>query len=179
MEGRGGSSQVEVVVDACFAINFLAIDRTDLLAELEPYRFHVPSEVEREIEREVQRRRLQRAFREGTLNRLEITDQEEIARSVELRSVFGAGESMAVAVAESRGWVVATDEKRKLRHLILDALGEDFLLNTEGVLVEAINQGLLTVPQGEGVRGELSNNGYLIKATIAQLRRRRRGRYVP
>lgn len=55
---------------------------------------------------------------DGTLTELEITDPAEVALYDELRRFLGDGEAACLAVAATRRWVIAADEKRRLRREI-------------------------------------------------------------
>jgi len=159
---RTPDGRILVVADTSFLVNFLALNRMDLLRGLRAYAFHVPNHVVAEVEYENQRERLKTAIREGTLTGLEITDPAEIALYAELRQFLGDGESACLAVAATRRWVIATDEKRRLRREIFGRLGEEYLLNTPGAIVAALRAGILTVPEAEAIREELAQRRFVM-----------------
>jgi predicted nucleic acid-binding protein len=74
-----------VVADTSFLVNFLAINRMDILAGLRAYAFRVPNHVVIEVEYEDQKERLHAALAGGLLSEIEITDLSEIALYAELR----------------------------------------------------------------------------------------------
>jgi len=141
-------------------VNFLAIDRTDILAGLRQYALQIPNHVVREIDREDQSARLRVALTRGDFGEFEITDLTEIALYAEFRRFLGDGESACLAVAASRRWMIATDEKRRLRREILDRLGEAYLLNTPGAILETIRAGIITVAEAEEVRHLLAQHRF-------------------
>jgi len=52
-------------------------------------------------------------------------------------------------MAESRGWMVASDERRAFRRTAIDGLGEQRLLTTPELIVRAIRAGLATVAEAD------------------------------
>lgn len=57
-------------MDSSFLINFLALDRMDILGRLPHFRFHVVNHVSAEIRYEDQRRRLQTAIETGIVTEI-------------------------------------------------------------------------------------------------------------
>ena len=55
-----------MVADSSFLINFLVLDRMDILGRLPQFRFHVVNHVSAEIRYEDQSRRLRAAIENGT-----------------------------------------------------------------------------------------------------------------
>ena len=91
-----------VVVDTCVLINFLHLDRLDLLGLLPDLTFVYPQEVEAEILRLDQKARLSSAVLQGHLH-VEISDDpQEMALGVELRRTFDRGESICLAIQQNR-----------------------------------------------------------------------------
>lgn len=91
-----------VAADACFLINFLVVDRMDLLGALRSrYRFHVPLEVFQEVLRPDEVRRLNEALASDFLEALEIVDLTELTTYADLlHEGIGSGESACLAVDE-------------------------------------------------------------------------------
>jgi hypothetical protein len=69
-------------------INFLAVDRMDILGRLRQFRFHVVNQVRAEVRFDDQRGRLQAAMEGGAVTEIEITDPGEIRLYDELRRVW-------------------------------------------------------------------------------------------
>jgi predicted nucleic acid-binding protein len=122
---RTSKGRILVVADTSFLVNFLTLDRMDILRSLRIYAFHVPNHVVAEVEYAEQLGRLEAVIAEGTVTELEIVHPAEIALYDELRRLLGDGEAACLAVAATRRWVVATDEKRRLRREIFERLGEN------------------------------------------------------
>lgn len=160
---RTPDGRILVVADTSFLVNLLVIDRMDILAELRGYAFRVPNHVVGEIEEEEQTNRLQTALANGTVEEIEITDLAEIALYSELRAFLGDGESACVAVGATRQWVIAADEKGRLRREILERLGNEYLLDTPGALVAALRAQIITVREAEAIRDQLAQNRFVMK----------------
>ena len=144
-----------MVADSSFLINFLVLDRMAILGELPQFRFHVLNHVCAEIRYEDQRGRLQAALEHSIVTEIEIADPSEILLYDELRRFLGDGESASLAVAASRHWVIAADEKGRFRRELFERLGENYLLDTAGALVTAIKAGVITVGQADALRAQL------------------------
>lgn len=107
-----------VVLDANVLINLLTADQLSILPELDHYRFLVPNHVLDEVHRKAQRQRLRKALKVGWLEEVEIVDLTEMELYAEYRARFGEGESACMAVARSRGWIVASDERAVRKELV-------------------------------------------------------------
>lgn len=149
-----------MVTDSSFLINFLLLDQMSLLGSLREFSFHVPNHVTVEVRYEVQQARLQAAQAAGILTEIEITVPAEILLYDELRRVLGDGESASLAVAVSRRWVIAADEKGRFRRELFERLGENYLLDTTGALVMAIKAGVITIGQADALRAQLRENRF-------------------
>lgn len=157
---KGADGRLLVVVDSSFLINFLVLDRMDILGALAQFRLYVLNHVRAEIRHEDQRTRLQAAVEGGIVTEIEITEPSEILMYDELRQFLGDGESASLAVAVSRRWVIAADEKGRFRRELFGRLGENYLLDTAGALVTAIRAGVITVEEAEALRAQLRENRF-------------------
>jgi predicted nucleic acid-binding protein len=137
----------------------------DILGRLPQFQFHVVNHVVAEIRYERQRLRLRAALEAGTVTEIEITEPAEILLYDEFRRVLGDGESASLAVAVQRRWVIAADEKGAFRRELFARLGEDYLLDTLGALVTAINAGVITVADAEALRAQLREHRFEMDAT--------------
>lgn len=157
---RGDDGRLLVVADSSFLINFLVLDRMDILGGLSQFRFHVVNHVSAEIRYEDQRRRLRAAIESAIVTEIEITEPGEILLYDEFRRFLGDGEAASLAVAVSRRWVIAADEKGRFRRELFGRLGENYLLDTAGALVTAIRAGVITTAQAETLRERLRENRF-------------------
>jgi hypothetical protein len=157
---RGDDERLLVVVDSSFLINFLVLDRMDILGGLPQFRFHVVNHVCAEIRYEDQRGRLQAALESGIVTEIEITDPGRDPAVRRVPSVPRGWGVCLLAVAVSRRWVISADEKGRFRRELFERLGENYLLDTAGALVTAIKAGVITVEQAEAIRGRLRENRF-------------------
>jgi len=167
-----GEDIVVVVTDANVMINFIHIGRLDLLAKLPGMRFVVPEHVVAEITDATQADALRAALDAGGLDEVRMTDADEISRYAELAATLGRGESACLAMAEARGWTVASDERRAFRRTAVDRLGEQRLLTTPALIVHAIRAGLVTVAKADQWKRLLEQRRFRMKfASFGELLR--------
>jgi hypothetical protein len=67
---------------------------------------------------------------------------------------MGGGEAASLALAVTRGWVVASGEKKAFRREALVRLGPRRILTTPGLCVLAIRSGVLSVEEADGDKSE-------------------------
>lgn len=163
----GGKSPA--VVDTSLVLNFLRIDRGELLGRLPGFHLHIVNHVVAEVIQEPPRSRLVKAVEDGALTEIEITDLETMATYFELRRVLDDGEAATIAAAQHRGWIVAIDERGRALREVEHRIGTERLLNTPGLLVHAVQIGVLEVAEAEAIRTELANQRFVIRPTIQQL----------
>ena len=78
-----------------------------------------------------------------------ITDTKEMADYAEFHRTLGQGEAACLAVAVSRGFSVASDEKGVFRRLVLARIGQERLLTTPDLILAAVRSRLVTVAQAD------------------------------
>jgi predicted nucleic acid-binding protein len=162
---RAADGRLLVVADSSFLINFLAVDRMDILSRLQQFQFNVVNHVLAEIRYETQRLRLQAALEARTVTEIEITDPAEILLYDEFRRFLGDGESASLAVAVRRRWVIAADEKGAFRRELFARLGDEYLLDALGALVTAIKADIITVADAQAVRAQMRGHRFEMDAT--------------
>ena len=144
------SSRTRVVVtDANVVINLIHVGRLDLLGALAGYEFVVPPEVEAEVCAPEQAGEFARGFDAGFVERVSFSGTSELEAYAELVQMVGKGEAACLAMAQVRGWYVASDERRRFLRLTLERLGPGRVLNTAGVFLLAIRAGVLTVEEAD------------------------------
>ena len=148
------------VADANVLINLIHVQRLGMLASLPGYEFVAPDDVILEVTDPAQRSALEAALSAGHLRRETITDPKELARYAELRQVMGAGEAACVTLAEPRGWLIASDEKRRFRREVNERLGSGRLVTTPGLFVLAIRAGVMTVEEADQAKGILERHRF-------------------
>jgi len=138
-----------VVIDANILINLLHINRLDLLGKLPPYSFVVPEQVVKEVRDPAQAAAIQAAISSGLLEEIQLTAIGELTIYAELVQIMGIGEAACLSLAQSRGWFIASDEKKKFHKETFARLGPARLLNTAGIFVHAIKLGVVTLEDAD------------------------------
>ena len=85
---------------------------------------------------------------------------ESLQLFAELRDVMGMGEAACVALAATRGCHIASDEKKRFRRRAVELIGEQRIVRTEGLLLEAIRQARISVAEADGFKAVLAANRY-------------------
>jgi predicted nucleic acid-binding protein len=151
----------DVVIETSTLINFLRIGRVDLLASLASYRFLVTDHVRAEVTTHYPARLAnpEAAFQAGHLSEVSLTDAAELTVFAAMRSlhVLGDGECSAIAAALVRGAPLAMDDmtarKKTMAHY-----PAVLLLNTVGLMVDAIHAVLLTVDEADAIKADWEAN---------------------
>lgn len=151
-----------VAVDTNVLVNFLHVDRLDLLGRIPGYVFVAPEDVVSEVKYPDQTRRLEEALARGDVHR-DVVKSEERSVYAELCQTVGKGEAACLAIANGRGWLVATDELRRVRRWAREHLGEGRTLNTPGLLVLAIRCGVLTVEGADRIKAALEERRFRMR----------------
>ena len=154
-----------VIIDANVLINFIKIDRLNILQQLQMYSFFLSSEVYDEISYPKQRLVLDQALNEGWLKKTEITDPNELRSYAQYRRQMGNGEAACLAIAICRQWTMACDERKKklIFREVQRTLGEDYMLNTLGLLLKALREGILTVSGADAIKDALAEDRFIMK----------------
>ncbi len=134
-----------LLTDANILINFLHLGQIDLLACLPGLRCVVPDHVVNEVRDPGQAETLRGALARGILDSVVIDDPAAIELYADLHRIMGEGEAACLALASSRGWWIASDERRRFRREVEARIGLKRLVTTPGLIVYAIRAGLVTV----------------------------------
>lgn len=145
------------LLDSSVLINFLNVDRADLLGALPRRRFQITPHVQAEVTENYPQQldRLNAALGAGFIEGTRLDDAREVAEFVALMKLrLGQGESAAIAAAAIRGAPVALDDgtaqkKARKAHAALT------ILTTPDLMVELINAGVLTVQAADQIKGDL------------------------
>ena len=147
-----------VVADTSVLINFLKIDRMDLIGRY-PGRFlatdHVGSELADDYPE--QRARYEAAVMAGLLDTCSVTDPSEVALFGRLGPGvrLGAGECSAIAVALSRTYGIAIDDNRAINIALREAaqVGVKLtVLRTPDIMVTLIRASVLPLKEADQVK---------------------------
>ncbi len=138
--------QYDVILDSSVLINFLAINRIDLLGQFRRYRFLITAHVRSEITHAAQLACLESAIEAGLLHPIEQGSHAELAIFAQLTVTLGAGESAAIAAAADRSMRVAIED-RAARRAAGPLVGQNNILTTTHLMLGMIQDGLLTVEE--------------------------------
>jgi predicted nucleic acid-binding protein len=153
-----------VVADTSVLINFLRINRMDLIAA-HPASFITTDHVAAEI---ADIYPAQQARYAAALNTAQITEQRiddlaelEIFLRLAAKGRLGAGERAAIAVALNRGCALAIDDARAIRRALEDAgiTGNRLIiLRTQDIVVELIRGGVVSIEAADAIREDWATN---------------------
>lgn len=147
-----------VVVDATVVIHLANAGRLDLLGSLEGWDFVAPDQVVEEVIYPEQAAALARALDVGHLRREASTDLAELALYAELERRMGRGEAACLAMAATRGWLLASDDRgRAFRRLVAEHIGSDRLIGTGRIADAARQQGALSAGEARRIQ-DLAGN---------------------
>ncbi|WP_419939194.1 hypothetical protein [Candidatus Palauibacter sp.] len=149
-----------VAVDASVLINFLILERCDLLGRLPKHRFMVLARVHEEVTRSKQREILSQAIAAGFVRPAPSPHPAELLLSVGHERIMGRGEAACLAAAEYRRWLFACDERRRVRRIAVERVGEGRILTTAGILVRAIRSEIITVPEADALKAALERSRF-------------------
>lgn len=166
-------SEIVVITDTSVLINFLVLDRTELLARLPNHRFvvtdHVRAEVTDHFSEQLQR--LESAFAAGILEEIRVTDLQEVQLFAQFTATgLGVGECSAIAVAAHRNLALAIDDKRAVKKLKNAGLNL-IIHSTESIVVLLIQGSVLTIAEADAMKQGWEIN-HRFRLTFASFRER-------
>ena len=145
---------VVVVTDTSVLVNFLCIDRMDLIAA-HAYDFVMTDHVATEITDHYpeQQERLAAALQAGVIRQESVSGEQALSVFKELSESrrLGAGESAAVALAVSNGYAIAIDDRtaaKQARRVKPDLV----ILGTKEIMVDLIRAGHLQVAEADQIK---------------------------
>jgi predicted nucleic acid-binding protein len=151
-----------VIADTNVLINFIHIGQLSLLSALPAVRIGLPLEVLDELTDADQRRLIEEEIIGKNIDLIHIVDVDALALFGDLRDVMGRGEAACLALATVKGYYLASDEKRRFRRKAIELIGEDRLLRTEDLMMNAIRHGCITVRQADEFKSILAQNRYVM-----------------
>lgn len=141
-------------MDTSVLINFLCIDRMDLIAR-HSHQFIVTNHVAAEVKDfySEQQTRLKAALQSGTLKQVSIAGQREVALfgSLSKSSRLGSGECSAIALAIAREYVLAIDD-RQATNQARNIRRNLRILTTQDLIVAMIHENLLSVAEADELK---------------------------
>jgi predicted nucleic acid-binding protein len=155
--------RTDAIIETSVLVNFLKVDRTDLLANHPQYRFVVIDLVRNEVTHHYadQVARLNAAIAAGELlpdQPPEATDPTELAAFAAMaRLKIGEGERAAVAAATARGFALAMDDERAWKRAATFCAGVP-RESTVSILVSLIRTGVIDVGEADSIKLEWETN---------------------
>jgi predicted nucleic acid-binding protein len=153
-----------IVADTSVLINFLRIDRMDLIGA-HPDSFIATDHVAAEIADTYpdQQTRYNAALKAGLLaeHRIDDTVELELFLRMAERGRLGAGERSAIAVALNRRCALGIDDSRAIQRAIEEAgiAGRTILIvRTQDIVVELIKQGVLSIEAADAIHVDWATN---------------------
>lgn len=153
-----------VVADTSVLVNFLRIDRMDLIGA-HPASFIATDHIGAEVTDGYpdQQARYAAALRAAQITEERIVDPNEVEVFLRLaaKGRLGAGERAAIAVALNRGCALAIDDSRAIRRALQEAaLRENKLtiLRTQDIIVELIRCRAISIEMADAIRLEWAKN---------------------
>lgn len=137
-----------VVLDSSVLINFLLIDRMDLLVGRFVVTTHVADEISSDFPK--QRARFELALATGAVEQHDVVDAAAIEHFGRLRATgrLGAGECAAIAYAVTNGFALALDDRLAAREAST-LMPAPRILRTADLIVAAIRAGRLTLAEAD------------------------------
>ena len=87
----------------------------------------------------------------------------ELTIYAELRAIMGSGEAACIAIAQSRGMYIASDERRAFLREVKARVGDSKLMTTPGLFVLAIRAGLLTIDGADAAKKVLEQHRFKMR----------------
>ena len=157
--------RTDAIIESSTLVNFLKIDRADLLASHPSYRFIVVDAVHNEVTKHYPAHvaRLNAAFAAGQLLKDQpaaVTSIAELAAFAAMASIkIGVGERAAIAAAQTRGLPLAMDDERAWKRAGTGLIR----LDTVNVMVALVKAGVIDVAAADIIKGDWEKNHKFIK----------------
>lgn len=154
------ADQIIVITDTSLLVNFLAVDKVDLLVALPQKQFIVTDHVRSEVTEHYaeQSQRLTLAIDSGQLAEISVTELVEVELFANLAATgLGVGECSAIAVAANRQHAIAIDDKTALKRIakLYPAMP---VLTTRLIMLELIRVGVISVAEADAIKAEWQRN---------------------
>jgi len=152
--------QTVVITDTSVLINFLVLDRAELLSRLSTHRFLVTDHVRAEITDHYheQVHRLEQAFRDGVVQEITVNDLAELQTFANLTTLgLGSGECSAIAVAAHRGFVLAIDDRQAIKRVASLSYSIQVLTTVDLVML-LIQHQVLSVDDADSMKADWEQN---------------------
>jgi predicted nucleic acid-binding protein len=152
----------EVVFDCCCLSNFALSGSMFILENLYGDKALVTEFVLAEVVRGIQSghkdlERIQGALNKGWLRQVHVRRQEEKSLFETLSVSLGLGEASSIAVAQSRGFLLASDDRAARREAGLLGIK---LTRTLGILRKAVKHNLVKINEADSLLSRMIKHGF-------------------
>lgn len=151
---HGEAQEVVVITDTSVLVNFLCIDRMDLIAR-HSHRFMITGHVMEEITDHYpeQQARLNAALADGTLEVVTVSGDAalDLFRTLSETCRLGSGESAAIACAIANNYVIAIDDRAAVNQA-RQLKPELAILGTQEIMVHLIHAGAIDVAKADEIK---------------------------
>jgi predicted nucleic acid-binding protein len=148
---------VNIVCDISIIVNFLKINRLDLLDSCS-HTFWVSDHVHQEItiDYPAQQQLFLSTLEKSSIQKIAVEDPQELDLFIELmkNGQLGAGECATIAVAFHRGYFLAIDDRQAIKRAEL-LMTPARILRTQDIVVEMVNENLLSDESAEELLQDL------------------------
>lgn len=160
-----------IILDACTIISFGNVGRLEIIDAIESDGVCVGAKARAEVLRDPARAAMEASIAGGRLTVVSVDPEnpaeQEAWRMFDDRPAFrGRGEAEVLALAATRGYVVASDE-RAVRTAVREQLGAAQLAGTADFIVWAVREARLSIAEAETALTQLDSGA----AVLAQLQR--------
>ena len=154
----------DIIFDCCCISNFALAGSLFILKSLYKRSAYITNFVSAEIMRGIQQghselRKIQAALQEGWLQEAVLSTQKEKSLNETLSVSLGLGEASSIAVAKSRGFIFASDDRTARREA---GLLEVNLTGTLGMLKKAVSHKMISVNEGKLILGKMIEAGFYL-----------------
>lgn len=151
-----------VILDTSTLINFVKVNRLDILKKLVNYSFRAPYIVINEVSKGSDKKRLLQAIRNKyikseSMDLTELKTSEKLLIPRKLKPNIGKGEAPVLAIGINRRWKMAIEEKAAME-IIKQRIGGRYIIQTKDLLLEAIKKEIITVEEADSIKLELENH---------------------
>jgi predicted nucleic acid-binding protein len=157
---NGDGQDVVVITDTSVLVNFLCIDRMDLIAR-HPHRFMITGHVMKEITDHYpeQQARLNAALADGTLELVTVCGDAalDLFRILSETGRLGAGKSAAIACAMANNYAIAIDDRAgaaQARQMKVDLV----VLGSQDIMVHLIRSGAIEVGEADDIKNKVRDH---------------------
>lgn len=148
-----------IVTDTSVLINFLKIERLDLLAKCSLDFFiteHVRNEITEDYPEQLER--FEHALKHSMLKEITVSESAELeifSKLMENRKL-GVGECSAIAVATHRNYLLAIDDNLAIK-FALSFIASSKILRTQDLMIKMIHENLLDVLEADIILNDWSD----------------------